>query len=105
MIIVHDVSLYLDHKTKMMQNQMLFDMNLSISEELKDPVDLITLCSKKLMDDTISRKTQKDLARSIDFTMRLLSCRTRDLVDYHACLLYTSPSPRDATLSRMPSSA
>ena len=27
------------------------------------------------------------------------------LVDYLNCLLYTSPSPRDATLSRMPSSA
>ena len=25
--------------------------------------------------------------------------------DYRCCLLYTSPSPRDATLSRMPSSA
>ena len=25
--------------------------------------------------------------------------------DFHLCLLYTSPSPRDATLSRMPSSA
>ena len=25
--------------------------------------------------------------------------------NYHSCLLYTSPSPRDATLSRMPSSA
>ena len=25
--------------------------------------------------------------------------------DYWDCLLYTSPSPRDATLSRMPSSA
>ena len=25
--------------------------------------------------------------------------------DFHVCLLYTSPSPRDATLSRMPSSA
>ena len=25
--------------------------------------------------------------------------------DYKTCLLYTSPSPRDATLSRMPSSA
>ena len=25
--------------------------------------------------------------------------------DYDSCLLYTSPSPRDATLSRMPSSA
>ena len=33
----------------------------------------------------------------------------RDDVGYfdvsHICLLYTSPSPRDATLSRMPSSA
>ena len=27
------------------------------------------------------------------------------LVQFFACLLYTSPSPRDATLSRMPSSA
>ena len=26
-------------------------------------------------------------------------------VDMYGCLLYTSPSPRDATLSRMPSSA
>ena len=26
-------------------------------------------------------------------------------VGYKSCLLYTSPSPRDATLSRMPSSA
>ena len=25
--------------------------------------------------------------------------------EYKSCLLYTSPSPRDATLSRMPSSA
>ena len=29
----------------------------------------------------------------------------RDLVEASICLLYTSPSPRDATLSRMPSSA
>ena len=28
-----------------------------------------------------------------------------DLIDFKSCLLYTSPSPRDATLSRMPSSA
>ena len=25
--------------------------------------------------------------------------------EFYTCLLYTSPSPRDATLSRMPSSA
>ena len=28
-----------------------------------------------------------------------------EMKDSSACLLYTSPSPRDATLSRMPSSA
>ena len=29
----------------------------------------------------------------------------RSVAEQYACLLYTSPSPRDATLSRMPSSA
>ena len=29
----------------------------------------------------------------------------RRVVPFYTCLLYTSPSPRDATLSRMPSSA
>ena len=29
----------------------------------------------------------------------------KSVVEGKACLLYTSPSPRDATLSRMPSSA
>ena len=29
----------------------------------------------------------------------------RQIADYGACLLYTSPSPRDRTRSRMPSSA
>ena len=31
--------------------------------------------------------------------------RTADIGWVYTCLLYTSPSPRDATLSRMPSSA
>ena len=31
--------------------------------------------------------------------------RTAQADAYYVCLLYTSPSPRDATLSRMPSSA
>ena len=30
---------------------------------------------------------------------------TKAASDVYTCLLYTSPSPRDATLSRMPSSA
>ena len=31
--------------------------------------------------------------------------KVAQLANYNDCLLYTSPSPRDATLSRMPSSA
>ena len=34
-----------------------------------------------------------------------LSCPSTTLASNLCCLLYTSPSPRDATLSRMPSSA
>ena len=36
---------------------------------------------------------------------RALSLRTPERKLRKICLLYTSPSPRDATLSRMPSSA
>ena len=31
--------------------------------------------------------------------------RTQDLKSKYSCLLYTSPSPRDGRISRMPSSA
>ena len=32
-------------------------------------------------------------------------CAHKRLMDIYSCLLYTSPSPRDWTISRMPSSA
>ena len=34
-----------------------------------------------------------------------LEAKLREVYEIRRCLLYTSPSPRDATLSRMPSSA
>ena len=40
-----------------------------------------------------------------NFPMEILYLRNSDIPQYLDCLLYTSPSPRDATLSRMPSSA
>ena len=60
--------------------------------------------------------TEQDAARAIDAARAALpawmneTAYARSAVLYRAyqlmlCLLYTSPSPRDATLSRMPSSA
>ena len=41
----------------------------------------------------------------IPFDQQQLIFAGKKLEDRYTCLLYTSPSPRDATLSRMPSSA
>ena len=46
--------------------------------------------------------------RSASVKFGLEALKQNEMPDYvliHDCLLYTSPSPRDATLSRMPSSA
>ena len=40
-----------------------------------------------------------------DFSRTILDTYNLTIDDLYSCLLYTSPSPRDATLSRMPSSA
>ena len=42
--------------------------------------------------------------KKVSFKSELLNKKLKITVS-NACLLYTSPSPRDATLSRMPSSA
>ena len=43
--------------------------------------------------------------RGVDFSRADKVAIAHALDDIGICLLYTSPSPRDATLSRMPSSA
>ena len=45
------------------------------------------------------------LSFGIDYTERLLAGVDFDATLMEGCLLYTSPSPRDRTRSRMPSSA
>ena len=62
---------------------------------------------------TITQVTMSpDLKQATAYIMPLGGNGTIDIVNalnknskYISCLLYTSPSPRDATLSRMPSSA
>ena len=45
------------------------------------------------------------LTKSVNKRKKLLTYLKKNNVESYHCLLYTSPSPRDATLSRMPSSA
>ena len=51
---------------------------------------------------TTSHHLRRPVEREAPFPR--LTRKQRDAFGHH-CLLYTSPSPRDATLSRMPSSA
>ena len=69
--------------------------------EIENLLGLLTTRYSSVAEDRI-----KDRLEALEkHTLRL-----SDIKDYlihlkYACLLYTSPSPRDATLSRMPSSA
>ena len=53
-------------------------------------------------------KQVDDLTQTVDGYKQLVETQHREIFELRkiaSCLLYTSPSPRDATLSRMPSSA
>ena len=55
------------------------------------------------LDYNLQRLGPEDKAIKQDF--QSIDTIVGGLLDFYTCLLYTSPSPRDATLSRMPSSA
>ena len=51
-------------------------------------------------------ETEKQVVAHIDRHLDKISPKDKETIEIlRTCLLYTSPSPRDATLSRMPSSA
>ena len=52
-------------------------------------------------DDGIRLESSMPYSTNFELNFLIEALKTR----IHICLLYTSPSPRDATLSRMPSSA
>ena len=69
-------------------------------KEFVTPLSLSTLTKSKTFENMFDNETEAEidhisLSRWADIV----------LVMPTTCLLYTSPSPRDATLSRMPSSA
>ena len=58
-----------------------------------------------MLEDTLRQMKEDGVEKAIAFFTSAFSCYSGCRQYRENCLLYTSPSPRDATLSRMPSSA
>ena len=101
---IHDEFLeawpYAPHLMQLLEDQVL------IATSAQGTRDLI-----RVLADLYKRGGEdKAILTAADFRLDDESSGITALLDsvanqHHACLLYTSPSPRDATLSRMPSSA
>ena len=63
---------------------------------------VVEMLNEQTFDFSQAKLKLKDGLR---FSLRQDGGAINYLVEDEVCLLYTSPSPRDATLSRMPSSA
>ena len=64
--------------------------------------DLNTL-KRKLLEMGVL--VERQIFQAIEVTKIINLSKAKEIQKGDDCLLYTSPSPRDATLSRMPSSA
>ena len=67
-------------------------------DDLKQYIEKIFLGYRETVSDARNVLNKYSIGVAHNKVIHLISL-------YEGCLLYTSPSPRDATLSRMPSSA
>ena len=79
----------------------LKDLNFYFTDNMKQTLFDMMAIQKLLESDDLDYKQQKELEKEKN---RLLDIFRTELQENN-CLLYTSPSPRDDWLSRMPSSA
>ena len=84
-------------KLRLSEDQLLDALNEAEGEILENDALIRTLESIK--------KEAARIAIEVEKTDETLEEIKEVSDEYQPCLLYTSPSPRDATLSRMPSSA
>ena len=93
-----------------------FDLDRDIDNAANDVRDAVARVVDRLPEETdppeiVKANSQGEsvywmgLASEIRDTTELTDYAERYIVDRFSCLLYTSPSPRDRTRSRMPSSA
>ena len=94
-------SLLLQRKKKVQLNSV--SVSSIIKDVKKNGDKALVKYEKKFNQNTIIVPSQKQISNSI----KSLDKEVKQAIDiaYNSCLLYTSPSPRDGLLSRMPSSA
>ena len=93
-----------EHLEEYNQNVIVLEngmMNLKPFPEAK-PNDKFTICYTGSL---YPEQSTEILLKALNELIKEEKIDKTDLELVYACLLYTSPSPRDATLSRMPSSA
>ena len=109
---IADLSTGMKQKTSIVRT-LIHDPDLVVLDE---PTTGVDVTGQSVIIDLI--RTIKDSGKTLIFSTHQLN-EVRDIADHivvmkagekifdgdNGCLLYTSPSPRDATLSRMPSSA
>ena len=80
-----------------------FDNREAVKEELEQVKSMTNYDGT--LDITFDRLDGTDLSTATFYFQSGPGYRGSQLNSYGGCLLYTSPSPRDGLLSRMPSSA
>ena len=91
------------------------EINNTIPEGLEvEVIDDVEVVNDTPEEDRVAKKSEDNTPdvddETVDKEISDYSKRAGDRIakikyEYHDCLLYTSPSPRDGLLSRMPSSA
>ena len=85
------------------------DLNLQLTDKNKIILDTARDLKRTSLENIRQKKLNANivanLQKEVDGSEKQLVEEREKVKDLLACLLYTSPSPRDGLLSRMPSSA
>ena len=93
-------------KGKLIKRYKRFFTDIKLGKEIVTAHCPNTGSMKGLLDEgnEVYLLPNNDPKRKLKFGLEIIKSR-KNLVGVNTCLLYTSPSPRDRTRSRMPSSA
>ena len=97
------------NQQKIIQDAKNIIIQLNAAEQQFLPVSSMEDTWEKIKEDTIEKNTHSSQVKRVNWNWMKYAAIFVLFVVFssilYTCLLYTSPSPRDATLSRMPSSA